>query len=180
MEIIALIFGAVILVSGVFFFGSMYFSKGTPIAKYDGEFKRILLEGMLYLRLNHELPFTITVFEGDDEKIDTVKYLSFRKPQIELNVGHLRNQGWLRDFNRVADAWGFQHLDNMYDTALFLLFHEYRHMMQLKYKDLQWHVLPDTEINKKSISDYRLQPKESDSDWFALTQLGKLRGRITE
>jgi len=126
------------LISGCATLTPWMFKGKVALKEYNGEFKQTLVQGKQYLESNYSIDFYVDIYKEDSDKRDIVRNSWFfgiwGKPGMDLNDIHMANEAWMRDFNRVADAWGLPHLENTQDNALFLMFHEFRHILQLKDK----------------------------------------------
>ena len=156
------------------FFITKYKNSKTNVAlsTYNGEYKKVLLEGQEYLKTNYPVKeFNVIIYVGDDKNFN-----SFAGGNgIVLSVLNMSNKGWREDFNRVADEWGFEHLTDQEDNALFLLFHEYRHLLQDGGFVVKMNVLEQTPERLRKIIPYRFIPNESDADWFGLSEVPKFK-----
>jgi hypothetical protein len=157
-----------------------FFKELIPLDKYDGKFKTLLSQGVAYLRVNHPLKkFDVCIYVGTDHDRDSypAHWGWFMRHVINLNQNQLGDLSWMKDFNYVARAWGLPESKDERDNALFLLFHEYRHLMQGEDgMILDFHCLKDGSLPYENPWLYRMKPDESDADWFAYSQLARYIG----
>lgn len=168
--IVVSVFAVFFVVAGIGFFTSRqeYRKSFVSLDKYNGEFKNTVTKGRDYLVNNYSSKnFDITFITDNPSHISEV-ISGTTKPEILLNLRDINDQGWIKDFNLVADMHGINHLENTQDHALFLLGHEYRHLLQWSgvVKDL--HTLNPDDKNFKNVPAYHRQPSEADADWFGL------------
>jgi len=168
--------GVIVLILGFLLSGVVNRKDRVALDLYTGKFKDTLVKGKKYLQLNFSSPkdFAVTVYVGEDAGVVSHLSSNFFRPNIVLSQLNIANEGWRQDFNRMADYWKVPQLQHSQDHALFLLFHEYRHCSKQSSLD-DYHPIEVNEQTKKLVPSYHLQPRESDADWFGLTQVEKYR-----
>ncbi len=139
-----------------------------PIEKYTGAYKERILKAKQYLLDNYPgKKFDISIAVNHDKRITGLTYDIFGTPKILLNEDEIINEGWLKDFNLIAEIIKSTYLMTIEDLTIFLLFHEFRHILQDRKIAVMTPVDTDERV-KRVVTAYHQQPREWDADVFGL------------